>query len=178
MGVNALTFLWGFAEATLFFIVPDVLLSLVALKSRRRAWVASAFAVAGAVLGGGFMYLWAVRNAAAVNAVLVSIPAITPELVSTVDAELENTGLFSLFIGSVTGVPYKIYAAAAGTAALPLTVFLLASIPARGLRFLLVTALVNAVARRWLTGMARRRQAGIVLGCWLVFYGWYFSVMG
>ena len=34
MGLNRIALLWGFSEATFFFIVPDVLLSIVALKSR------------------------------------------------------------------------------------------------------------------------------------------------
>jgi len=39
--------LWGLAEATLFFIVPDVFLSLVALRDRRAALVACGWAIPG-----------------------------------------------------------------------------------------------------------------------------------
>ena len=35
-GTKALAALWGFAEATVFFIVPDVHLSWLALRSRPR----------------------------------------------------------------------------------------------------------------------------------------------
>jgi hypothetical protein len=37
-GPKALAVLWGFAEATVFFIVPDVQLSWLALRSRRTAF--------------------------------------------------------------------------------------------------------------------------------------------
>jgi hypothetical protein len=42
---NAVAFLWGIAEATFFFIVPDVLLSWLALSSHRRGLIACVFAV-------------------------------------------------------------------------------------------------------------------------------------
>jgi hypothetical protein len=34
LGLNLLAIFWGFAAATLFFVVPDVLLSVVALRAR------------------------------------------------------------------------------------------------------------------------------------------------
>ena len=40
---------WGFAEATLFFIVPDVLLSYVALKNLRAALLTCFIATGGAL---------------------------------------------------------------------------------------------------------------------------------
>src|SRR5437868_1692315 len=49
---------WGYAEATLFFLVPDVLLSWVALRDPRAAGVACFWALAGALLGGATMYAW------------------------------------------------------------------------------------------------------------------------
>lgn len=173
----ALAFLWGLAEATLFFIVPDVLLSLLALKDRRRAWIASGYAVAGAVLGGALMYAWAAHDAGHVRSLLVSIPAITPELLDQVRAQLDAQGYASLFIGAFSGVPYKLYASEAGAAALPLAGLLVVTIPARALRFLLVVAVVNWIARRWLGGWAQARRVALLLTGWGVFYGWYFSVM-
>ena len=37
MGLSVAALLWGFAEATLFFIVPDVLLSAIAVRRGRGA---------------------------------------------------------------------------------------------------------------------------------------------
>jgi membrane protein YqaA with SNARE-associated domain len=175
--VNLFALLWGFAEATLFFIVPDVLLSLIALESRRRAWVASGFAVAGALLGGGLMFHWAGLDAEQARQALAVIPAISSEMLSQVRQQLESAGLASLFAGSITGVPYKTYAVEAGALGLPLAGFLLVSIPARALRFLAVTALVGWIARRWMGRMTHGQRVGAALAGWLVFYAWYFSVM-
>ena len=47
---------WGLAEATLFFVVPDVWIGLLALFGWRAGLRAVALAVAGALLGGALMY--------------------------------------------------------------------------------------------------------------------------
>jgi len=50
-------FLWGFAEATLFFIVPDVLLTLLAVRfGWRRAIMPLLFCLSGAVVGGAVFF--------------------------------------------------------------------------------------------------------------------------
>jgi len=58
-GGLALSFFWGFFEATFFFVVPDVLLSLVVIVSFRRVWRHIAAAIGGAVCGGALMFFWA-----------------------------------------------------------------------------------------------------------------------
>lgn len=173
----AFAFLWGLAEATLFFIVPDVLLSLLALQNRRRAWIACGYAVAGAMLGGALMYTWAAHDPAQVRSLLISIPAITPDLPDQVRTQLHEWGYASLFAGAFSGVPYKLYASEAGDAALPLVGLLAITIPARALRFVLVVAVVNGIARRWLGGWTQARRVVVLLACWALFYGGYFSVM-
>ena len=52
-------FLWGWSEATLFFIVPDILLTLLALRSLRTALVACVWASVGAIVGGAMTYDYA-----------------------------------------------------------------------------------------------------------------------
>jgi len=52
MGVGLAAFLWGLAEATCFFIVPDVLLSFIALRRLRTALLCCGLALAGALLAG------------------------------------------------------------------------------------------------------------------------------
>ena len=51
-GPEILAALWGFAESTLFFIVPDVLLTWLALSLPRRALRACYWALGGALAGG------------------------------------------------------------------------------------------------------------------------------
>lgn len=175
--MNLLAFLWGFAEATLFFIVPDVLLSLIALTSRRRALLASGFAVLGALLGGWLMYRWALLDAVHARDVLASVPAISSGLLDQVQQQLASSGLAAMFAGAFSGVPYKLYAAEAGAAALPLAAFLALSLPARALRFLLVVVAVDWIARHGAQAMRPARRVALVLGFWVLFYAGYFSTM-
>src|SRR4051812_49427451 len=47
---------WGLAEATWFFIVPDVLLCYWGLRSGKKALIATLAVVAGAMIGAVFLY--------------------------------------------------------------------------------------------------------------------------
>ena len=44
-----IAFVWGMAEATFFFVVPDVYLGFIALLHPRRALMATMMAVGGAI---------------------------------------------------------------------------------------------------------------------------------
>jgi hypothetical protein len=71
--------LWGFAEATLFFLVPDVLLTGIAMrKGLRVALLASLAAAAAATAGGLIMYRWAAADAAGARQVIDLLPAVSP----------------------------------------------------------------------------------------------------
>jgi len=178
VGLNAIALLWGFAEATLFFIVPDVWLSAIAVwRGRRAALSAMGWSIGGAVLGGGFMYAWGVWNPDGAAAALDSLPAISPAMIDGVRDDFERQGIAAVAIGGITGVPYKIYAVLAPAVGLPLLLFLLMSVPARAIRFLLVVLIadrLNALLARRLT---LRQRCGVLGIVWLVFYVFYFAAM-
>ena len=56
--MNAIALIWGFAEATLFFIVPDVWLTLAGRDKLHRGLIVCLYSLAGALTGGTLMYLW------------------------------------------------------------------------------------------------------------------------
>jgi hypothetical protein len=62
-----IAFAWGLAEATLFFMVPDMIATLTALYSARRAYLQVALIVAGAVIGGALMFYWSSYSGMARN---------------------------------------------------------------------------------------------------------------
>ncbi|MCP5278999.1 MAG: hypothetical protein H6935_11645 [Thiobacillus sp.] len=171
-------FLWGLAEATLFFIVPDVLLSAAALHRLKTALVACAWATAGALPGGLALYLWGRAAPAEAWTVLDRVPAIRPAMQADVSASLAEHGLAALFLGPLTGTPYKLYAVAAGQQGFDLIPFLLASVPARAARFVLVCLLAYTVSRLLAGRFSTPARYGILAACWLVFYGAYFAHMG
>src|SRR5690554_874396 len=73
--------LWGFAEATLFFIVPDVFLTFLGI--RRLSWAvrASFGALIGALIGGTLMCLLAPGQTSVMRSLLEAVPGIAPVLI-------------------------------------------------------------------------------------------------
>lgn len=174
---NAFATLWGLAEATLFFIVPDLLLSWLALHNLKRALAACLYAATGALLGGGMVWLLGQSDAQAGRALLVSIPAINDAMITGVRLQLENSGLISLFRGPLTGTPYKIYALEAGSLGYGLASFLLVSFPARLVRFVVITVVVGVLSRLLARRLSLVQRRVLLTACWSGFYSWYFYVM-
>ena len=102
MTANLIAFFWGLAEATLFFIVPDVALSVVALKGVDIGLVACLYAMGGALVGGTIMYYWGRTNIEKVTNILIMIPAIRPKDIEKVSSDLQKSGIISKNGGSVT----------------------------------------------------------------------------
>jgi membrane protein DedA with SNARE-associated domain len=170
--------LWGVAEATLFFVVPDVLLTYIAAtKERRTALMACIFALTGALLGGFAMYFWAQYNSSQALFVLASVPAISGELINSVGLALQIDGLASLFPGAIAGRPYKVFAVQAGIQGFSPLAFLAVSIPARLFRWMSLM-LIAWVLGRILNGLGSQKLArNIVIFSWVVFYAVFWAVI-
>ena len=174
---NLVAAVWGFAEATLFFLVPDVFLTYVAAKRTRLALIASVFAVAGALAGGALMYGWGLYDQAGASAALDRMPAISPGMLERVENDLAKRGLVAAFIGPFTGKPYKVYAVKSAGGRIGLPSFMAVSIPARLIRFVLASLIVGWISRTVLKKwpLSRKRMALTVF--WLLFYAAFFSLM-
>lgn len=169
--------LWGLAEATLFFIVPDVWLTAAAISQPRRALIACLFATAGALVGGAIMYTWGATSPVAAISIVERVPAIDASMVAAVDDAVGEHGAAALFSGVINGRPYKLFAVIAGAQHTGPAAFLLVSVPARLLRFVVLTGatiLAARATRRWLS---RRQQRAILLAGWACFYIVYFMAM-
>lgn len=175
LGLKAAAFGWGLAEATLFFLVPDVLLSAAGLTDLRRGLVCCLYALAGALAGGMAMYLWGAGDPAAAAAVVARVPAISADMLAQVQAQLAHAGLYAILFGPTQGIPYKTYAIQAAAAGIGPIAFLLISIPARLIRFAAVTGVIHALARV-LPGTTRHHAWLLGTG-WVGFYLWYFWIM-
>ncbi len=90
---QGIAFVWGLAEATVFFIVPDVFLTFVACRDLRSALKTTVAAVCGALVGGLIMYSFGQR------AILLRVPGIHPDLIASVDTELSSRKLNALLAG-------------------------------------------------------------------------------
>jgi membrane protein YqaA with SNARE-associated domain len=175
--LNGLAASWGAAEATLFFIVPDVLLSRIALQDRRRALRACLWALAGALAGGTLVWILGHADPAPTRTLFTQIPAIDHDMIRRVHRQILDLGAGAVFIGPLTGTPYKIYALEAAGAGVGLLPFLLVSVPARLLRFVAVVLLTHAVAAGLHRLASSRAIAWLHAAAWAAFYAWYFYVM-
>ena len=124
------------------------------------------------------MYGWATGSPARAREAVRRVPFVCERMFAQVDLGLERERIPALFRGALTGVPYKIFAVEA-PGRMPVVVFLLATVPARAVRFLLVWLCFGA-AGSWIR---KRRPGGwnllawIQAGFWVPFYIWYWSAI-
>ncbi len=175
-----LAFAWGILEATVFFIVPDVLLTWIGMRRVKSALAAALAATAGAMLGGIVMYEAGQHDSDAAHTLLRSVPGIDSRLVADVRVELDAHGYTALLRGLARGRPYKIYAVESGASSAGLATFLVVSAFARTLRFVASVLLARAVTRacaRWTRHRPWLEVAAWAL-FWLGFYAFYFAMFG
>ena len=166
--------LWGFAEATLFFIVPDIIVTYIAMKRGLRCAVLSALlAVLGAVVGGIVMSLWARHSPSQAVTVVDAVPAVGANMFSQASEHLRGQGAYGLFFGTANGIPYKIYAVLAPQESVSLTSFAVISFPARLYR-LLVAAIAAGLVFHWLRRQSERTRWALFSGFWIASYAVYF----
>jgi membrane protein YqaA with SNARE-associated domain len=168
---------WGFAEATLFFIVPDVWLTFVAVGDRRAALWGCAASTVGALAGGLLMFAWGVADADHALAVIDAVPAIDGRMLAHVQAQIEDLGSWALLVGPAIGTPYKVYAATAGAAGVSIAAFVVASLTSRATRFVLLVAAAAWCSEHPLRGWTLRQRRQAVLLFWglvyLAYFGWH-----
>ena len=174
MGINGIAAYWGLAEATLFFIVPDVWCSVVGRTNLRAGFVACVWSLLGALAGGLIMFQWGAQDFAQVSLMVESIPAISVAMIEHVRSELVEQGLWAVLLGPISGTPYKLYAIQSAQAGIGVWDFLLISIPARFLRFTLVTLFCHVVLQLLKRGFPDYSPLAILLSGWTIFYLFYF----
>ncbi len=168
------SFAWGAAEASFFFLVPDILLSYVALMAPRRMWGHLAAAMAGALIVGALMFQWSASTQHA-RALVAEVPRVAPWMFTQADDHFRAHGALGAVLGPARGIPYKIYAVQAPEHAITLGSFVAASVPARLWRMLatvLVFAGIGMVLRkfgkmRWALPLHVVFWVGSVTAYWL-----------
>jgi membrane protein YqaA with SNARE-associated domain len=161
---------WGFAEGTLFFLVPDILITFVAMFSVKKSGQQTAAVLLGSLLAGALLF----TGNAWVTDPVKHVPFVREWMFDKTRADFERHGVGALLRGPSSGIPYKVYAVQA-PAYTNLWAFLLVSIPARLERFLLVWAGFALVGRA-----LRNRPAMAVTAhalFWVGTYAWYWTVI-
>ena len=167
---------WGLAEGSVFFVVPDVPIGWTALRrpgSLVAAWLA---ATGGGVLGAALVH-WAVRHGWDPDPLFGRLPGSRPGDLERVRMAVASDVTRAFVMGSVSGIPLKVYVAEAARQGVPVSrVLALAALnraPRLGL-YGLSLGFVGALARdRWQPG---RLFTALVYGLgWTVFYAWFWT---
>ncbi|MFN3464471.1 MAG: hypothetical protein ACK4X1_10375 [Terricaulis sp.] len=177
--LDTAAFVWGVAEATLFFLVPDIILSYIGLKRGVKAPArASLVAAIGAAVGGLIMYFWSAADPNAARQAVLAVPAISEEMFARAEDAMGMHAWFgATILGPLSSTPFKVYAVLAPYAGASPIVFAFASILARLPRFVLVSvgvALLGRFLSRWLS---ERQRFWLLIGAWLLFYAVFFTLM-
>lgn len=171
-------FIWGVAEATLFFFVPDVLLSYIGLKNGvKDAARASVIAAIGAGVGGAIMYAWSAADPEAARAAVLAVPAISEAMAARASEAMADNWFIATFLGPLSSTPFKLYAILAPHAGASLPAFALAGVIARLPRFLIVSIGVALIGRVLTPRLSPRAQTWLLAGAWLLFYAVFFALM-
>jgi membrane protein YqaA with SNARE-associated domain len=175
-GVLWAGFAWGFAEATLFFIVPDVLLTLVALFSFRRSARVLACILLGALAGGAIMFYLGAKDPAQARQVVLRVPFVSQAMFEKTQQSFQRDGIWALTKGPGNGIPYKVYGVQARKYS-GLLLFLLASLLARLERFALFWLIAGAMGSLFRKNILRQPMVTVAVhACiWIIGYAWYWS---
>jgi membrane protein YqaA with SNARE-associated domain len=171
-----LAFAWGLAEATLFFIVPDVLLTRIAiLRGWRQGLRACGWALAGAIFGGALVYYAAATgHLPGLTRWFDWLPGISPSLMAQAHDGLEDHGVAVLWRGAFGGIPYKLYAMHAGAMHIGWVTFLVVSAASRLARFVATSLVAWVLAKTVLRFCSHAYLQAIHVAVWVGFYAVYF----
>ena len=169
-GIRA-CFVWGMAEATLFFIVPDVIVGLVALYRPRKVLRAAAAAIAGALVGGLALYVATRAFGPGTRNVVDAVPFIPDRMLVQARHDLTVHGGAAMVLAPLARIPYKVYVVEMALRTWNVAVMLLWSIPARAVR--IVPVGLVAAGLGWL--FRRRLERGPLVGLLLYLAAWAVS---
>jgi membrane protein YqaA with SNARE-associated domain len=167
---------WGFAEAVLFPIVPDVALGLLVLVVPRRLPVLFGALVAGALAGSAALYAASLAAPDVVASALLALPGIPPEMLAEARVAVADGGLLSMTL-QPPGTPLKVYTWAWAVDANGPAGLVGAIVVNRIVR-ILPAALVLAVVGRVAPGLLRRFDRLVLAGYAVVYviaYAIYWS---
>lgn len=172
-------FAWGFAEGTLFFLVPDMLLTLTAAHSPLRSLRHMLFVIAGSLVAGLCLFMCASKWPGGSIEVVDRVPFVPHSMFDRVEGDYTNHGATALLRGPTSGIPYKVYAVLAPSR-VDFGSFMLLSVPARAERLLITWAQFALFG--WLIRKYSKQPIRWIIGLWCVYwtavYALYWSRVG
>ena len=131
----------AFVESSVFPIPPDVLMIPMILAAPHRAWLIAGVALVASVLGGVLGYYIGYALFETVGQPVLDFYGQTDHF-DTFRDSYNEWGAWAVLIAGITPFPYKVITILSGSTGLNLTVFMVSSVVARGLRFFIVAGLL------------------------------------
>jgi membrane protein YqaA with SNARE-associated domain len=143
-------FVLAFIESIFFPVPPDVLLIVLVLGSRPRAFKYALNCTIGSVTGALIGYslghfMWVNSNGEFTwfaDLFFNNIPGFSVELFNNIKGLFGKWDFWIIFTAGFTPIPYKVFTITAGVFDLNLFMFILASLISRGARFFLLALLL------------------------------------
>ena len=141
----------AFAESSFFPIPPDVLLIVLVLGARQKAFKYALYCSLASVAGGIFGYgighfLWwnldGTSFTGIANFFFANIPGFTTELFYNIKAAYDKWDFWIVFTAGFTPIPYKVFTVSSGAFQMNIFMFIIASVVGRSARFFLVAYLL------------------------------------
>ncbi len=137
---NALVLVWAAAEAIVWFVIPEFLLLLVIFMKVKRKTQLVVYDVIGTVIGTVIALALNLPNSA-----LIKLPYVYEKMIVNVNDWFGEYGMLGIFFQPFSGVPYKVFNAAAVDFGFFLPAFILLAVIARMLRYLVVYEITKAL---------------------------------
>ena len=154
-----------------------MLLTLLALRSLRRALAGCVLALLGALAGGAVMHRWASVDRPAALAAADRVPFVPAAMIERVHDQLARHGSVAVVAGAWMGRPYKLYAVQAPAAGVTAGELLAVTVPARLLRFAALAVLAHLIGRALLARWGWRATLAAWAVAWTVNYLLYWTAM-
>jgi membrane protein YqaA with SNARE-associated domain len=143
-------FLLAFSESSIFPIAPDVLLIVLVLGAKNKAFGYATNCTVGSILGAflgygiGYFLWWDADKSFSPLAMFFfeQIPGFTQKVFFEIKTLFEKWDFWIIFIAGFTPIPYKLFTVSGGAFQIDLTMFTLASVIGRGARFFLIAYLL------------------------------------
>lgn len=165
-------FLWGFSEATWFFVIPDVYLTFVALMTWRRSGWCLLAVLLGTMCGACLVYGLSAWNWANLWAAL---PGFRGGMVTTASEQIREFGASAVQLGPANGIPYRHYIWVAANQQVGLGALLLATPLARLPRMMIAMVLAWGAARVTRTWFSIETHGASWVLVWLTAYIFYWG---
>ena len=134
-------FLLAFCESSFFPIPPDILLIALAVAIPKRSLYYALVCSAGSVLGGCLGYLIGWQFMVGIGEKIISFYGLSTKVEYIQGLYMQYDAL-AIGIAGFTPIPYKVFTISAGALSINFSVFVIASLVSRSLRFFLVGWLI------------------------------------